>query len=144
MNQQKNNKAFIRLSLQRQIFSVFLFSQIASLPATSAQCVIRVLANKFTLNVFKVVKSRRCVRWEPMSSTPAAYRPATLGPNGIRNNSEPCSIFPVLLFFWILWAHPVLSRLPCCCIISFHLHVKQVDTVFSRQNYAIDIGKVFL
>lgn len=30
--------------------------------------------------------------------------------------------------FWILWL--IRSHLLCCCIISFHLHVKQVDTVF--------------
>lgn len=52
------------------------------------------LANKFSLNMFKVVKQPH---WQPhqmgtcqgpMSSAVAAYRPATLGPNGIRNNSS--------------------------------------------------------
>lgn len=76
----------------------------------------------------KVVKTSRRVRWEPMSSTQAAYRPATMGPNGIRNNSEPCRLFPVLLCFRIL--RRILSRLLRRCIISSHLHVKQVDTVF--------------
>lgn len=38
----------------------------------------------------------------PMSSALAAYRPVTLGPNGIRNNSSLADYSPLLLCFWIL------------------------------------------
>lgn len=119
-----------------------VFSHIALVSATSVQYVIRLLANKFNLNLFKVVKTSRSVGWEPKSSTPAAYRPATMGPSGIRNNSEHCNMLPVLLFLDPM-ANPLMLAMLLHHLFSFTCKTggRSFSCPPAFQNHAIRVGK---
>lgn len=62
-------------------------------------------------------------RQGPMSSASAAYRPATLGHNGIRNSSSFTANSQYFFCFWIT----LLKHFFLLAIIPFSLHVKQVN-----------------
>lgn len=82
-------------------------------------------ANNVLLKVFKVVTRPPWqphlmgTRQGPVSSASAACRPATLGHNGIGNNSSFAAYSLCFFCFWIL--------LLTLFVISFSLHVQQVN-----------------
>lgn len=76
-------------------FLGYIFNYFLMLYSMSLFMSVCLRANKSNLNLFKVVKLSpfgsqiRCEYVEaPTSGALAAYRPVTLGPNGIRNNSS--------------------------------------------------------
>lgn len=86
-------------------------------------------ANGVLLKVFKVVRRpprqmhSMGSRQGPMSSASAAYRPATLGHNGIRNNSSFTEYSQCFFCFWILFV----TLFVLVFIVPFSLDVEQVN-----------------
>lgn len=86
-------------------------------------------ANNVLLKVFKVVARppwqlhSMGTRQGPMSSASAAYRPAALGHNGIRNSWSFTAYSQCFFCFWI----PLLKPFFLLAVIPFSLHVKQVN-----------------